>query len=203
MSRSVCYDVSLGVLRRKCHCKSSRMFNHSLHHHLLLWWWWFFILFSWFMTVNGRYLAFAKMAKWSDFSLHFLTELGCEMLADNGFVAYITQHTKNPSIWMEYLKHQKIAFYRHSVWKWIKKSKYFFKMKIRLFGDFQSLCFNLFRYCPIHNLNLRNSIPSKILKCNYKKVEFLMLVKKWDFDLNLTIIDYQILAVAWPIFFSS
>ena len=29
-----------------------------------------------------------------------------------------------------------------------------------------------------------------------------MLVKKWDFDLNLTIIDYQILAVAWPIFFS-
>ena len=28
-----------------------------------------------------------------------------------------------------------------------------------------------------------------------------MLVKKWDFDLNLTIIDYQILAVAWPIFF--
>ena len=124
MSRSVCYDVSLRVLRRKCHCKSSRMFNHSLHHHLLLWWWWFFILFSWFMTVNGRYLAFAKMAKWSDFSLHFLTELGCEMLADNGFVAYITQHTKNPSIWMEYLKHQKIAFYRHSVWKWIKKSTY-------------------------------------------------------------------------------
>ena len=94
MSRSVCYDVSLRVLRRKCHCKSSRMFNHSLHHHLLLWWWWFFILFSWFMTVNGRYLAFAKMAKWSDFSLHFLTELGCEMLADNGFVAYITQHKK-------------------------------------------------------------------------------------------------------------
>ena len=29
-------------------------------------------------------------------SLHFLTELGCEMLADNAFVAYIKQQ-KNPS----------------------------------------------------------------------------------------------------------
>ena len=115
---------------------------------------------------------------------------------------YHTTHKKS-IIWMEYLKHQKIAFYRHSVWKWIKKSKYFFKIKIRLFGDFQSLCFNLFRYWPIHNLNLRNSIPSKFSNAFYKKVEFLMLVKKWDFDLNLTIIDYQILAVAWPIFFSS
>ena len=40
---------------------------------------------------------------------------------------------------------------------------------MRLLGDFQSLCFNLFRYWPIHNLNLRNSIPSKILKCILQK----------------------------------
>ena len=95
LSRSVCYDKS----RRKCHCKSSRMFNHSLHHHLLLIFCSssddFYSFFSWFMTVNGRYLAFAKMAKWSDFApLHFLTELGCEMLEKNGFVAYIKKTKK-------------------------------------------------------------------------------------------------------------
>ena len=81
---------------------------------------------------------------------------------------YHTTHKKSINL-NGIFKHQKIAFYRHSVWKWIKKSKYFFKIKIRLFGDFQSLCFNLFRYWPIHNLNLRNSISSKILKCILQK----------------------------------
>ena len=64
------------------------------------------------------------MAKWSDFApLHFLTELGCEMLADNGFVAYIKQQKKNPSFWMEYLH--------------IKRHKIKFKWDI--FGQFQTL----------------------------------------------------------------